>query len=158
MLVLLLATFTTFALGQSFRGGGGGTRVGFYRSTCRNIESIVQSAVRTAVQANPNNSPRLCYGCSSLLLLLNGFELLIAAKSQLETTLPSVKRVALDTYVNNFGNSFYDNLRPGAGSLLYPIAKLWSDAEERRGCRGLYKGFWEEDQDQDSTRSLEERW
>ncbi|PWA76218.1 heme peroxidase [Artemisia annua] len=113
MLVLLLATLTTLALGQSIRGGGGGTRVGFYRSTCRNVESIVQSAVRTAVQANPTIAPGLlrmffhdCFvnGCDASILIngaateksappngfLRGFEVIDSAKSQLETTCPGV--------------------------------------------------------------------
>nr|GEV98781.1 peroxidase N1-like [Tanacetum cinerariifolium] len=114
MLVLLLATLTTFALGQStVRGGGGGTRVGFYSSTCRNVESIVQSAVRTAVQANPTIAPGLlrmffhdCFvnGCDASILIdgaateksappngfLRGFKVLDAAKSQLETSCPGV--------------------------------------------------------------------
>ncbi|GJX14263.1 peroxidase N1-like protein [Tanacetum coccineum] len=113
MLVLLLATLTTLALGQSVRGGGGGTHVGFYSSTCRNVESIVQSAVKTAVQANPTIAPGLlrmffhdCFvnGCDASILidganteksagpnsLLRGFEVINAAKSQLETTCPGV--------------------------------------------------------------------
>ncbi|GJR92575.1 heme peroxidase [Tanacetum coccineum] len=90
-LLSLLATFTTFALGQSFRGGGGGTRVGFYRSTCRNVESIVQSAVRTAVQANPTIAPGARLEKSAPPNgFLRGFEVIDAAKSQLETSCPGV--------------------------------------------------------------------
>ncbi|KAI7739706.1 hypothetical protein M8C21_019654, partial [Ambrosia artemisiifolia] len=59
LLVLLLATLTTLALGQGNRGGSGGTRLGFYRSTCPRVESIVQSAVRSAVRANPTIAPGL---------------------------------------------------------------------------------------------------
>ncbi|KAI3774559.1 hypothetical protein L1987_49117 [Smallanthus sonchifolius] len=113
LLVLLLATFTTLSLGQSNRGGGGGTRVGFYSSTCPSVESIVQSAVQSAVQANPTIAPGLlrmffhdCFvnGCDASILiegastektagpnsLLRGFEVIDAAKSQLETACPGV--------------------------------------------------------------------
>ncbi|KAI3774562.1 hypothetical protein L1987_49121 [Smallanthus sonchifolius] len=113
LLVLLLATFTTLTLAQSNRGGGGGTRIGFYRSTCPSVESIVQSAVQSAVRANPTIGPGLlrmffhdCFvnGCDASILingpstektagpnsLLRGFEVIDAAKSQLETGRPGV--------------------------------------------------------------------
>ncbi|XP_076959647.1 peroxidase N1-like [Bidens hawaiensis] len=114
LMVLLLASFTTLSLGQaSNRGGGRGTRVGFYRSTCPRVESIVQSAVQSAVQANPTIAPGLlrmffhdCFvnGCDASILidgtstektaapnsLLRGFEVIDAAKSQLETACPGV--------------------------------------------------------------------
>ncbi|KAJ0697033.1 putative peroxidase [Helianthus annuus] len=109
LLVLLLATLTTFALGQGYRG----TRVGFYRSTCPRVESIVQSAVESAVQANPTIAPGLlrmffhdCFinGCDASVLIngssteksagpnafLRGFEVIDAAKSQLEKACPGV--------------------------------------------------------------------
>uniref|UniRef100_A0A251TK08 Peroxidase n=1 Tax=Helianthus annuus TaxID=4232 RepID=A0A251TK08_HELAN len=114
LLVLLLAILTNFALGQGYRG----TRVGFYKSTCPRVESIVQSAVESAmvesaVQANPTIAPGLlrmffhdCFinGCDASILidgptteksagpnsLLRGFEVIDAAKSQLETTCPGV--------------------------------------------------------------------
>ncbi|KAL9997374.1 putative peroxidase [Helianthus debilis subsp. tardiflorus] len=109
LLVLLLATLTTFALGQGFRG----TRVGFYKSTCPRVESIVQSAVESAVQANPTIAPGLlrmffhdCFinGCDASVLIngssteksagpnafLRGFEVIDAAKSQLEKACPGV--------------------------------------------------------------------
>ncbi|KAK9071030.1 hypothetical protein SSX86_009598 [Deinandra increscens subsp. villosa] len=113
-LVLLLAALITSALGQGNRGGGGrGTRVGFYRSNCPRVESIVQSAVRSAVQANPTIAPGLlrmffhdCFvnGCDASILidgtstekttgpnsLLRGFEVIDAAKAQLETACPGV--------------------------------------------------------------------
>ncbi|KAJ0700450.1 putative peroxidase [Helianthus annuus] len=113
LLVLLLATFTTLSLGHGNRGGGGGTQVGFYSSTCPRVESIVRSAVESAVQANPTIAPGLlrmffhdCFinGCDASILidgptteksagpnsLLRGFEVIDAAKSQLETTCPGV--------------------------------------------------------------------
>ncbi|KAI7739704.1 hypothetical protein M8C21_019652 [Ambrosia artemisiifolia] len=113
LLVLICSTFTTLALGQGNRGGGGGTRVGFYRSTCPQAESLVQSAVETAVRANPTIAPGLlrmffhdCFinGCDASILiegpsteksarpnsLLRGFDVIDAAKSQLETTCPGV--------------------------------------------------------------------
>ncbi|KAL8234590.1 hypothetical protein R6Q59_020690 [Mikania micrantha] len=113
LMVLVLATLTTLALGQSNRGGGGGTRVGFYRSTCPRVESIVQAAVQSAVRANPTIAPGLlrmffhdCFvnGCDASILingastektarpnsLLRGFEVIDAAKSRLETACPGV--------------------------------------------------------------------
>ncbi|PWA82975.1 heme peroxidase [Artemisia annua] len=114
MTVLLLATFTSFALGQGNRVfSRGGTRVGFYRSTCPRAEFIVQSAVQTAVRANPTIAPGLlrmffhdCFvnGCDASILLdgastektagpnafLRGFEVIDAAKSRLETACPGV--------------------------------------------------------------------
>ncbi|KAF5786653.1 putative peroxidase [Helianthus annuus] len=113
LLVLLLATLTTLSLGQGNRGSGRGTRLGYYRSSCPRAESIVQSAVRSAVQANPTIAPGLlrmffhdCFvnGCDASILidgpttektagpnsLLRGFEVIDAAKSQLETACPGV--------------------------------------------------------------------
>ena len=113
LLVLLLATFTTLSLGQRTQRVRQGTRVGFYRSTCPRVESIVQSAVRSAFQVNPTVAPGLlrmffhdCFvnGCDASILidgpstektappnsLLRGFEVIDAAKSQLETTCPGV--------------------------------------------------------------------
>ncbi|KAJ0743927.1 putative peroxidase [Helianthus annuus] len=113
LLVLLLATLTTLSLGQGNQGSGSGTRLGYYRSSCPRAESIVQSAVRSAVQANPTIAPGLlrmffhdCFvnGCDASILidgpttektagpnsLLRGFEVIDAAKSQLETACPGV--------------------------------------------------------------------
>ncbi|KAD6795414.1 hypothetical protein E3N88_06310 [Mikania micrantha] len=113
MIVLLVLLLATLALGQGDRGGRRGTRVGFYRSTCPRVESIVQSAVRSAVRANPTIAPGLlrmffhdCFikGCDASILIdgasteksagpnafLRGFEVIDAAKSQLETTCPGV--------------------------------------------------------------------
>ncbi|KAL4588547.1 hypothetical protein LXL04_001438 [Taraxacum kok-saghyz] len=114
LLVLLLATFTTLAQAQGNRGRGrSGTRVGFYRATCPRVESIVQSAVQSAVQSNPTIAPGLlrmffhdCFvnGCDASLLidgpstekaagpnsLLRGFDVIDAAKTQLESTCPGV--------------------------------------------------------------------
>nr|GEV98782.1 peroxidase N1-like [Tanacetum cinerariifolium] len=112
--VLLLATFTSLALGQGNRlFSRGDTRVGFYRSTCPRAEFLVQSAVQTAVRANPTIAPGLlrmffhdCFinGCDASVLLdgastekngapnafLRGFEVIDAAKSRLETACPGV--------------------------------------------------------------------
>ncbi|KAK1417623.1 hypothetical protein QVD17_26753 [Tagetes erecta] len=111
LLLLLLATLTTLSLAQGNRGGS--TRVGFYRSNCPRVESIVQSAVQSAIRANPTIAPGLlrmffhdCFvnGCDASILLqgpstertagpnslLRGFEVIDAAKSQLETTCPGV--------------------------------------------------------------------
>ncbi|CAI9287081.1 unnamed protein product [Lactuca saligna] len=113
LLVLVLATFTTVAQGQDSRGRGQGTRVGFYRATCPRVESIVQSAVRSAVQSNRTIAPGLlrmffhdCFvnGCDASILiegpstekasrpnsLLRGFEVIDAAKTRLETACPGV--------------------------------------------------------------------
>nr|GEU72725.1 peroxidase N1-like [Tanacetum cinerariifolium] len=104
--LLLLATLITLSLGQ-------GTRLGFYRTSCPRAESIVQNAVNSAVQANPTIAPGLlrmffhdCFvnGCDASILidgassektappnsLLRGFEVIDAAKRQLETACPGV--------------------------------------------------------------------
>ncbi|KAK1417622.1 hypothetical protein QVD17_26752 [Tagetes erecta] len=109
--LVMFATFTTLALAQTY--GGGGTRIGFYKSTCPKVESIVQSVVQSAVQAKPTNAPGIlrmffhdCFinGCDASLLidgastekaavpnsLLRGFDVIDAAKSQLEKTCPGV--------------------------------------------------------------------
>ncbi|KAI3774569.1 hypothetical protein L1987_49128 [Smallanthus sonchifolius] len=106
LLLLLLATLTTLALGQS-------TRVGFYRTTCPRVESIVQSAVQSGVRSNPRAAPGLlrmffhdCFvnGCDASILIdspssektavpnlpLRGFEVIDAAKTQLEATCPGI--------------------------------------------------------------------
>ncbi|KVH93436.1 peroxidase N1-like isoform X1 [Cynara cardunculus var. scolymus] len=111
--VLLLTSFNTMSLGQGNGCGRQGTRVGFYRATCPRVESIVQSAVQSAVRANPTVAPGLlrmffhdCFvnGCDASILIdgpstektarpnsfLRGFEVIDAAKSQLETTCPGV--------------------------------------------------------------------
>lgn len=104
--IVLLATLITLAAGQ-------GTRVGFYRATCPRAESIVQSAVQSAIRNNPAMAPGLlrmffhdCFvnGCDASILLdgsssektagpnslLRGFEVIDAAKTQLETACPGV--------------------------------------------------------------------
>ncbi|PWA52963.1 heme peroxidase [Artemisia annua] len=106
LVIILLATMTNIAQGQ-------GTRVGFYRTTCPRVESIVQSAVRQAVRSNPTMAPGLlriffhdCFvnGCDASLLLngsssektarpnlpLRGFQVIDAAKAQLERACPGV--------------------------------------------------------------------
>ncbi|XP_071696831.1 peroxidase N1-like [Rutidosis leptorrhynchoides] len=106
LFVILLATFVTMALGQ-------GTRVGFYRTSCPRVETIVQTAVQTAVRSNPTIAPGLlrmffhdCFvnGCDASILidgsasektggpnsLLRGFEVIDAAKTQLEAACPGV--------------------------------------------------------------------
>ncbi|XP_076959646.1 peroxidase N1-like [Bidens hawaiensis] len=106
LMCLLLATLTTVAQGQ-------GTRVGFYGTTCPSVESIVRTAVQSAVRADPTLAAGLlriffhdCFvhGCDGSVLLdgpssektaipnlsLRGFEVIDAAKSQLETTCPGV--------------------------------------------------------------------
>lgn len=106
LFVVLLATFITLALGQ-------GTRVGFYRTTCPRAETIVQAAVQSAIRSNPTIAPGLlrmsfhdCFvnGCDASILidgpstektagpnsLLRGFEVIDAAKTQLETICPGV--------------------------------------------------------------------
>ncbi|XP_076887707.1 peroxidase N1-like [Bidens hawaiensis] len=106
LMCLLLATLTTIAQGQ-------GTRVGFYRTTCPSVESIVRTAVQSAVRADPTIAAGVlriffhdCFvhGCDGSVLLdgpssektappnlpLRGFEVIDAAKSQLETTCPGV--------------------------------------------------------------------
>ncbi|KVH93470.1 peroxidase N1-like [Cynara cardunculus var. scolymus] len=113
LMVLLLATFTTLALGEGYGRGKKGTQVGFYRATCPKVEFIVQSAVRSAVKANPTIAPGIlrmffhdCFvkGCDASILingasteksagpnsLLRGFEVIDAAKSRLEATCPGV--------------------------------------------------------------------
>ncbi|CAI9303321.1 unnamed protein product [Lactuca saligna] len=103
--LVMLATLTTLALGQ--------TRVGFYQTSCPRVETIVQSAVAAANRANPGVPPGLvrmffhdCFvnGCDASVLitgsgsertappnsLLRGFEIIDAAKTQLETACPGV--------------------------------------------------------------------
>ncbi|KAK9071031.1 hypothetical protein SSX86_009599 [Deinandra increscens subsp. villosa] len=88
-------------------------RVGFYKYTCPRAETIVQSAVQSAVKANPTIAPGIlrmffhdCFvnGCDASILLkgtstektggpnlqLRGFEVIDAAKSQLEKACPGV--------------------------------------------------------------------
>ncbi|KAJ0796266.1 putative peroxidase [Helianthus annuus] len=106
LLVVLLATLITLAVGQ-------GTRLGFYRTSCPRVESIVQSAVQSAIRSNPAMAPGLlrmffhdCFvnGCDASILLdssssektappnslLRGFEVIDATKTQLETACPGV--------------------------------------------------------------------
>ncbi|KAJ9538396.1 hypothetical protein OSB04_031129 [Centaurea solstitialis] len=106
LLFLLLGTLTTLALGQ-------GTRVGFYRTTCPRVESIVRSTVESGIQSNPRARPGLlrmffhdCFvnGCDASILIdgpsaektaapnvpIRGFEVIDAAKTQLEATCPGV--------------------------------------------------------------------
>ncbi|KAK9071029.1 hypothetical protein SSX86_009597 [Deinandra increscens subsp. villosa] len=106
LMCLLLATLTTMAQGQ-------GTRVGFYRTTCPRVESIVQSAVQSAVRADRTIAAGIlrihfhdCFvnGCDGSILLdgsssektappnvpLRGYEAIDAAKSQLEAVCPGV--------------------------------------------------------------------
>ncbi|XP_024963165.1 peroxidase N1-like [Cynara cardunculus var. scolymus] len=106
LFVVLLATFITMALGQ-------GTRVGFYQTTCPRVETIVQAAVQSAVRSDPTIAPGLlrmffhdCFvnGCDGSILIdgptsektalpnsqLRGFDVIDAAKRQLETTCPGV--------------------------------------------------------------------
>ncbi|CAI9303300.1 unnamed protein product [Lactuca saligna] len=104
--ILFLIILAMSALGQ-------GTRVGFYRTTCPRAEIIVQSVVQSFVNSNPTIAPGLlrmffhdCFvrGCDASILLdvsyaektappnsrLRGFEVIDAAKSQLETICPGV--------------------------------------------------------------------
>ncbi|PWA46444.1 peroxidase [Artemisia annua] len=105
LFVVLLATLITLALGQ--------TRVGFYQTSCPRVETIVQTAVRSAINSNPAIAPGLlrmhfhdCFvnGCDASILIdgassektappngfLRGFEVIDAAKTQLETACPGV--------------------------------------------------------------------
>ncbi|KAL7585925.1 hypothetical protein Lser_V15G44826 [Lactuca serriola] len=103
--LVLFASLITLALGQ--------TRVGFYQTSCPRVEAIVQSAVAAANRANPGVPPGLvrmffhdCFvnGCDASILingdgsertappntLLRGYEIIDAAKTQLETECPGV--------------------------------------------------------------------
>lgn len=105
LFIVLLATLITLALGQ--------TRVGFYQTSCPRVETIVQTAVRSAVNSNPTIAPGLlrmffhdCFvnGCDASILIdgassektagpnsnLRGFEVIDAAKTQLEAACPGV--------------------------------------------------------------------
>ncbi|KAJ0743925.1 putative peroxidase [Helianthus annuus] len=141
LLVLLLATLTTLSLGQGNRGSGNGTRLGYYRSSCPRAESIVQSAVRSAVQANPTIAPGLLrmffHDCfvngSGPNSLLRGFEVIDASKSQLETACPGViscadivALAARDTVVLTGGRSWQVRLgrRDGLVSQASDTANL----------------------------------
>ena len=103
--LVLFASLITLALGQ--------TRVGFYQTSCPRVEAIVQSAVAAANRANPGVPPGLvrmffhdCFvnGCDASILisgtgsertagpntLLRGYEIIDAAKTQLEIECPGV--------------------------------------------------------------------
>ncbi|XP_011659714.1 peroxidase N1 [Cucumis sativus] len=92
---------------------GQGTRLGFYRATCPQVEFIVRSTVRSHFQLDPSIAPGLlrmhshdCFvrGCDASVLLagpnsertavpnrtLKGFEVIDDAKSQLEDICPGV--------------------------------------------------------------------
>ncbi|KAI3676092.1 hypothetical protein L1987_85691 [Smallanthus sonchifolius] len=104
--VLLIATLITLAVGQ-------GTRLGFYRTSCPRVEFIVLSVVQSAIRSNPTMAPGLlrmffhdCFvnGCDASILIdgsssektalpnsfFRGFEVIDAAKTQLETQCPGV--------------------------------------------------------------------
>ncbi|KAL7608980.1 hypothetical protein Lser_V15G12681 [Lactuca serriola] len=104
--VVLLATLTTLAQGQ-------GTQNGFYQTSCPRVEAIVQAAVAAADRANAGVPPGLvrmffhdCFvnGCDACILLngrstertappnslLRGFEIIDAAKTELERVCPGV--------------------------------------------------------------------
>ncbi|CAI9303311.1 unnamed protein product [Lactuca saligna] len=104
--LVLLATLTSLAQGQ-------GTRNGFYQTSCPRVEAIVQSAVAAADRANAGVPPGLvrmffhdCFvnGCDASILLngpssertappnslLRGFEIIDAAKTELERVCPGV--------------------------------------------------------------------
>ncbi|MFS7986734.1 putative peroxidase [Helianthus anomalus] len=106
LIFIFLATFITLAIGQ-------GTRVGFYQTSCPRAETIVRSVVQSAVNSNAAIAPGLlrmffhdCFvnGCDASILidgsssektaapnsLLRGFEVIDAAKTQLETACPGV--------------------------------------------------------------------
>ncbi|KAI3774558.1 hypothetical protein L1987_49116 [Smallanthus sonchifolius] len=106
MFLLLATTLTTMTQGQV-------TRVGFYSTTCPRVETIVRAAVQSAVRADPTIAAGIlrvffhdCFvnGCDGSVLLdgpssektappnlsLRGFEVIDAAKTQLETTCPGV--------------------------------------------------------------------
>ncbi|KAJ9538395.1 hypothetical protein OSB04_031128 [Centaurea solstitialis] len=106
LLLLSLATLATLTLGQ-------GTQVGFYRATCPRVETVVRSAVQSAFRSNPRIAPGIlrmffhdCFvnGCDGSILIngassektavpnvpLRGFEVIDAAKSQLEAICPGV--------------------------------------------------------------------
>ncbi|XP_024979394.1 peroxidase N1-like isoform X3 [Cynara cardunculus var. scolymus] len=105
LLCLLLATLTTGAQGQ--------TRIGFYDTTCPTFQTIVQTTVQSAFRSNPAVAAGLlrmffhdCFvlGCDASVLLsgpstertappnlsLVGFEVIDAAKLQIETACPGV--------------------------------------------------------------------
>ncbi|KAI3770590.1 hypothetical protein L6452_01729 [Arctium lappa] len=106
LFVVFLATFITLALGQ-------GTRVGFYQTTCPRVETVVRASVQSAVRSDPTIAPGLlrmffhdCFvnGCDASILIdgpssekialpnsqLRGFDVIDAAKRQLEATCPGV--------------------------------------------------------------------
>ena len=92
---------------------GQGTRVGFYSRTCPQAESIVQKTVQSHFQSNPAIAPGLlrmhfhdCFvrGCDASILingtstekttvpnsLINGYDVIDDAKTQLEAACPGV--------------------------------------------------------------------
>ncbi|GMJ03448.1 peroxidase 25 [Hibiscus trionum] len=104
--LLLLAIVGSLVEGQ-------GTRVGFYSSSCPQVESIVKSTVQSHFRSDPTVAPGLlrmhfhdCFvqGCDGSILidgsdtektagpnrLLRGYEVIDDAKTQLESTCPGV--------------------------------------------------------------------
>ncbi|XP_010527193.1 PREDICTED: peroxidase 69-like [Tarenaya hassleriana] len=92
--------------------GRGRPRVGFYGSTCRNVEGIVRSVVRSHLQSDRGIAPKIlrmhfhdCFvhGCDGSVLIagpnsertavpnltLRGFEVIDDAKTQLESACPN---------------------------------------------------------------------
>ncbi|KAI3715794.1 hypothetical protein L6452_22781 [Arctium lappa] len=105
LLCLLLATLTTTAQGQ--------TRIGFYDITCPTFQTIVRATVQSSFRTNPAVAAGLlrmffhdCFvlGCDASILLsgpstertappnlsLVGFEVIDAAKTQIESACPGV--------------------------------------------------------------------
>lgn len=105
-LFLMAAMAATMVLGQ-------GTRVGFYSTTCPNVETIVRSTVNSHFQSDPTVAPALlrlhfhdCFvhGCDASILIdgsntektflfnqgLRGYEVINDAKQQVEAACPGV--------------------------------------------------------------------
>ncbi|KAL4346442.1 hypothetical protein GQ457_17G004180 [Hibiscus cannabinus] len=106
LVTLLLLIVATLVEGQ-------GTRVGFYSSSCPQVESIVKSVVQSHFKSDPTVAPGLvrmhfhdCFvqGCDGSILidgsntektappnqLLRGYEVIDDAKTQLESACPGV--------------------------------------------------------------------
>ncbi|XP_021899940.1 peroxidase N1-like [Carica papaya] len=111
--IFMLVIFGMHAILVLGRGTGRGTRVGFYSTTCPQVESIVKSAVQARFDTDPTVAPGLlrmhfhdCFvrGCDGSILLegsntertaipnsnLRGFDVIQNAKTQLEAKCPGV--------------------------------------------------------------------
>ncbi|KAI3810578.1 hypothetical protein L1987_20199 [Smallanthus sonchifolius] len=152
LFVVLIATLITLAVDQ-------GTRLGFYRTSCPRVETIVQSTVQSAIRSNPTMAPGAhtigTAACALFSYRLYNYNNTNGPDPTIDTAfLPTLRnlcpnggdgsrRVNLDpASVGRFDNSYYANLRNRRG-VLESDAALWNDPTTQRfvqrflGVRGL---------------------